>query len=422
MKTLYVFGLVISVAFVAQVAFAESTTTVETRVEVSATSQSSTEGDRACTTEYAPVCGELEGRQTFSNRCELDVRGAKFVHEGECKEDSSAGGSTEGEVEEGGEDVDASGSASSQSNIGSSGEDGTTVEREMKESGEKGGTEDINIGVGELQETGTIVGHEEWIVIESVFGARVEVNKGEFIDSIIDSSNGGLRSGYLKIGDIKGEATESAKKPKEIVVVGSKVREEDVPFVIQWGGTGSSASADSFFDIWIDAGEDRNAAPDSFFDIFPDIGEGRSAMADSFFDIFVDVTDADLHLQAVSIAQTNTEVEEVEVLESEVRVSHREQMRLFGFIPVNGTRTITVDTTDPERDGKVKIRFPWWSFLASKTTDTASLETQIETELDATIPVADTDDRPTEEVAFYYNKIQAQTLKVISSISLSVGN
>ena len=27
------------------------------------------------------------------------------------------------------------------------------VEREMKESGEKGGTEDINIGVGELQET-----------------------------------------------------------------------------------------------------------------------------------------------------------------------------------------------------------------------------------------------------------------------------
>jgi hypothetical protein len=29
------------------------------------------------------------------------------------------------------------------------------VEREMKESGEKGGTEDINIGVGELQEAGS---------------------------------------------------------------------------------------------------------------------------------------------------------------------------------------------------------------------------------------------------------------------------
>ncbi len=28
----------------------------------------------------------------------------------------------------------------------------SAVEREMKESGEKGGTEDINIGVGELQE------------------------------------------------------------------------------------------------------------------------------------------------------------------------------------------------------------------------------------------------------------------------------
>ncbi|MGB5326952.1 MAG: type VI secretion system tube protein Hcp [Gammaproteobacteria bacterium] len=47
------------------------------------------------------------------------------------------------------------------SNTGGYGDDGTwfiadsfsfAVEREMKESGEKGGTEDINIGVGELQE------------------------------------------------------------------------------------------------------------------------------------------------------------------------------------------------------------------------------------------------------------------------------
>lgn len=35
------------------------------------------------------------------------------------------------------------------------------VEREMKESGEKGGTEDINIGVGELQEC-TISKSMDW--------------------------------------------------------------------------------------------------------------------------------------------------------------------------------------------------------------------------------------------------------------------
>jgi len=49
---------------------------------------------RSCTTEYVPVCGEVEVQcvqapcdpvqQTFGNKCELEKAGAKFVHEGVC--------------------------------------------------------------------------------------------------------------------------------------------------------------------------------------------------------------------------------------------------------------------------------------------------------------------------------------------------
>jgi len=62
--------------------------------------------------------------------------------------------------------------------------------------GEKGGTEDINIGIGELQKA---------------------------------------RAGYVKFGSIKGETDTSGdqtrKKPKEIVVVGSIVAEQIIACV-----------------------------------------------------------------------------------------------------------------------------------------------------------------------------------------------
>lgn len=261
-----------------------------------------------------------------------------------------------------------------------------SVEREMKESGEKGGTEDINIGVGELQEA-TDTEHKDWIIIESMSSP---IQKSELVDEILD---------------IEEEAESSKSKPREIVVVGSKVRDEQV------------AQVDSFFDIWIDAGEDRNAAPDSFFDIFIDAGEERSA-PDSFFDIFVDVSDEDVQLQAISVAQADENVEEVDVTQESVRVDHRETLRLFGIIPIETSRSIIVQT-DPEATDRVKVQFPWWSFLATSDTDSVALAEEIERGLAVTIPVpeGDADDRPTEEVAFYYNKIKAQTLQTISNVS-----
>ncbi len=299
---------------------------------------------------------------------------------------------------------------------GSDGRDVTTptpttfgVEREMKESGEKGGTEDINIGVGELHESDP---HEDWIIIESAVDS--EMNKADLVERITTDSDGGLQAIYIKLPDIEGESS-SKKKPKEIVVVGSKVRSENTPQLVRDVGE-DTAVADSFFDIWVDAADPAQASsPDSFFDIFVDAGEERST-PDSFFDIFVDVTDQDLQLQAVSVAQNDESIEQVTVLEEAVRVDYRAHIKLFGFIPLTTTRSVEVET-NALGVGNVEVDLPWWHVLARKDVDSEALKQELEKSFESNIPSVETaDKRPTEEVAFYYNKIRAQVLKTIGEV------
>jgi hypothetical protein len=315
-----------------------------------------------------------------------------------------------------------------------------TPEREMKESGEKGGTEDMNIGIGELQEgNAQDAKHKEWIeVLSNSSSDDAAMNKAELIDAIASNSDGGLRSVYMKIGDIKGESinealdedsdgdtildseakepTASKKKPREIVVVGSKVRTQDVLQVINFAeGEGESARVDSFFDIWVEIADEESArTADSFFDIFVDAGEERG-QPDSFFDIFVDVTEEDLHLQAISFVQRDDSVKEIELKEKTVKVQYEERYKLFGLIPMKATRTIVVN---PEAEDKVNTALPWWHFLSVKSVDPEEFENDLETSLAEDIPeVNEADDRPAEEVAFYYNKLQAQTLQTMSNVA-----
>lgn len=56
---------------------------------------SSAEDEINCATEYIPVCGEVQVfshtvEHTFSNMCELEKRGAIFLREGECTENSAS--------------------------------------------------------------------------------------------------------------------------------------------------------------------------------------------------------------------------------------------------------------------------------------------------------------------------------------------
>lgn len=230
-------------------------------------------------------------------------------------------------------------------------------------------------------------GHKDWIIIESAAdGGSVRMNKADLISDITSNSDGGFR-GYIKIGDIEGEADDApaakSSKPREIVVVGSKVRGNDVPQLVR---------------------------PDE---------EESSRSADSFFDVFVDIsTDEDLGLHAVSVAQNDRNIKEISITEQEVRVDYNTKIRLLGFIPLTATRSVTVPA-DPDGIGRVKVKLPWWHIFGIKEVSQNDLEKEINDELQAIISETegDADDRPTEEVALYYNKISARVLQTISNVS-----
>jgi len=111
-----------------------------------------------------------------------------------------------------------------------------------KEPGEKAGTEDINIGVGEMK--GEVGGDGEDIGAPS--SGRTTYDS--FFDIFVDIGGEGAQEAidvFIKLGDIKGESSDEAmeddeagevtfgdgetgarpSKPREIVVVGSKVKE-----------------------------------------------------------------------------------------------------------------------------------------------------------------------------------------------------
>lgn len=172
-------------------------------------------------------------------------------------------------------------------------------------------------------------------------------------------------SGYLKIGDIKGESTEAnasstgtstskggnvefewkveegksaASKPKEIVVVGSKVRGWDPETKAEVLGVAPQ-----------DADQVQN--------------------------------ETDLAFLLVRAAHDDENIGEVEVNlegESRVRVEYFQPARLFGFIPVGLAHSIEV-RTDIENNDRVKINLPWWHIFAIKevVVDEEALEEEI---------------------------------------------
>lgn len=254
------------------------------------------------------------------------------------------------------------------------------------------------------------------------------------IDSNIDTGVEAA-SGFMKIGDIKGESGDSAqgadifgdsdsdgdgltdeaglrddadtaqamnkadlieslssssgtaaKKPKEIVVVGSKVRDLD-----------------------------------------------EDALATLGSDV-IDPTDVrsedDLRQFVVQSVLLDENIVDTKVLPEEVVLSYEQPIRLFGFIPMAITQTTSVNVSDPEAEGRIKVQMPWWHVFAKKLVPAEDVIAALEEELGQIDPPSleldagpeDTtpaDHVPTEDFAFNYEKVQlqSQTLQTMSNVS-----
>jgi len=212
------------------------------------------------------------------------------------------------------------------------------------------------------------------------------MSKADLIESLHKS-----RAVFVKFGDIKGESSDEssaesslnsqldseeatrAKKPKEIVIVGSKVRDVNVPQLV-----------------------------------FPSETAGHKF--DVFFDVELVSSDDDVELHAVSVAQSDENIKEITLTENSVLLKYKTKIHLLGFLPLIISHRIEVNLEDGDEYGRVKVQLPWWHVFGRKIVKPADLQLSIEESLS-------TVDWASETISLSFQKIQAQTLQIISNVS-----
>lgn len=190
--------------------------------------------------------------------------------------------------------------------------------------------------------------------------------------TIVNPDDEKAASGFMKIGDIKGESdTSAAKKPKEIVVVGSKVREA------------------------VEAGVEVRGWD-------PVKKEAIIGAADV-------ETEEDLEdYLSVLLLSSNDRIDTISVGQTDVNLRFDQPVKVLGLIDIDMPQDVTV-SGDEENLGRVKVKFPWWSFFASKKMTKAEL-------IEAMAAGVDVEKFEHRE-EFGQTQKQQQTLQTMSNIS-----
>jgi hypothetical protein len=247
--------------------------------------------------------------------------------------------------------------------------------KERAESDEKGGTTDMNIGLGELQENQAAYLKLEGIDGESEENSRMHIQLGDIKGEAQET-----RAAYVKIGDIKGDASDSdtseAKKPKEIVVVGSKVRE--------------AVEAGAVVRGWD-----------------PEKKEARIGAADVQLE-------EDLVDFAAGILAGDNNVTDIGATEKSVSMKYKVPAKLFGIFNSSLEQETTVTFGDGV-SGRVKVKFPWTRFFyrVDENVDVENIQSRLQPEIDDEVLV---DSEATETTPAE----QAKLIEVIHNVSLSI--
>jgi hypothetical protein len=226
------------------------------------------------------------------------------------------------------------------------------------ESDEKSGTTDMNIGLGELQEN-----RAAYLKLKGIDGETQET-----------------RAAYVKLGDIKGESTDSgtseAKKPKEIVVVGSKVRE--------------AVEAGAVVRGWD-----------------PEKKEARIGAADVQLE-------EDLVDFAAGILAGDNNITDIGATGKSVSMKYKVPAKLFGIFNSSLEQETTVTFGDGV-SGRVKVKFPWTRFFyrVDENVDVENIQSRLQPEIDDEVLV---DSEATETTPAQ----QAKLIEVIHNVSLSI--
>jgi len=93
-------------------------------------------------------------------------------------------------------------------------------------------------------------------------------------------------------------------------------------------------------------------------------------------------SEQDLENFAKGILLRDEKVKDIAYSDDEISVDYRGKGKLLGVLPVSYTHRVTVDTDAPAME-RVKVHFPWYSFLMKKGLSGADLDTAVAANLSA---------------------------------------
>ena len=219
-----------------------------------------------------------------------------------------------------------------------------------KESGEKGGTEDINIGVGE-------------------------------------SSAG---PALLEIDTIRGESPDDEKKGN--VEINWKVEEGQklVPVFLEIGGIDGEATETSANDRLQTAGPVTGWPAGGVFVASGDVNGLTAEQKQAFLatvKTWAEVqSEQDLQNFAVGVMMQEAQpAESLSLNYEKIKFTYNMPAKWLGIIPASYKAEVSIDKGDNENwdFGRVKVKFPWYSFLMRKGTSMKELTQVLQQEAEA---------------------------------------
>ena len=298
---------------------------------------------------------------------------------------------------------------------------------QTKESGEKGGTTDINIGVGLPAAQGTaqagemqgdtggdpdqpvvtgevrntddgggamhMTGVEPDEIDNKMMDDTAMHEMGHALQLVPKSTTTTAISGYIKIGDIKGESTDEAKKGGNI----------DYGWKVEEGSKDAAPSKE------IVANGGTTTDPDTLRLQTRDCDDPSATCEPEQA-----TTQDRLRDYTERTANTFEQIREIRVNDEAITMQGIQPFKLFGFIPMHITSTVET-SMNPDTFARVKVKFPWYSFLGSgaNADETASSTEQAIADLE--FPTEPTS-APTEQVSLNFEKIKAHIIEVMSGV------
>ncbi len=94
-------------------------------------------------------------------------------------------------------------------------------------------------------------------------------------------------------------------------------------------------------------------------------------------------TDEDLHTFIELVADDNVAIRGIRMTENVVEVESQEEAKLFGFIKLPIRFVVVADMDSDGVEDRVKVKFPWWSFLATTDFDADGFEAEAASKIES---------------------------------------